>query len=470
MKNNTRLSGYRRLCNALTLRIALFAVISSCVISSCDNFTEVGLPASQLTAAAVFEDKATANAAMTDIYSKIRDNGLLTGSLFGLSNQLGFYSDELELYGGETNFYNNALLPSGSEVSELWNSSYNQIYAANAVFEGVENSVSLPVAERDQLKGEALFVRALLHFYLLNAFGDIPYIRTTNYEHNRVVERMTENEVYVLLKADLEQAIVLLPENYISEERVRPNKWTAEALLARVNLYMQLWDEASNAASAVLNQSELYFWEADLDKVFLKESTVTLWQLMPKILGDNSQEAETFSFISGPPPMSALSNSLMDSFTADDQRKTHWTTPVTDGTAVWYHASKYKAIGNTGSAMEYSILFRLAEQYLIRAEARAHQGDLIGAKEDLNKIRHTAGLPDTEATTGAALLDAIILERRLEFFTELGHRFFDLKRTGRLDAVLSPLKAGWNSTDLNFPIPESELLLNPNLSPQNAGY
>jgi len=439
-------------------------------MTGCDSFTEVDLPASQLTSSAVFEDKATANAAMVDIYSKIRDNGLLTGSLSGLSNQLGLYADELALYGGEVNFYNNALLPSGNEVGELWNSSYNQIYAANSVIEGVQHSVSLATVDRNQLKGEALFVRALLHFYLMNAFGDIPYISTTDYEQNRTVHRMPENEVYTFIKADLEQAITLLPEHYISAERVRPNKWTAQALLARVHLYTQTWDEASNAASAVLNQTGLYVWEGDLDKIFLKESTTTLWQLMPGVSGNNTMEAATFSFISGPPPVSALSSSLMEAFTADDQRKAHWTEAITDGTDTWYHANKYKAVANTGSSVEYSIVFRLAEQYLIRAEARAHQGDLIGAKEDLNKIRHTAGLSDTAAITASALIDAVIQEKRLELFTEFGHRFFDLKRTGQLDAVLSPIKAGWNPTDRNFPLPESELLLNPNLAPQNAGY
>lgn len=455
---------------ALSFGIALFAVISSCLITGCDNFTEVGLPASQLTATAVFEDRTTADAALTDIYSKIRDAGLLTGSLSGLSSQLGLYADELTLYGGEVNFYNNALLPSGNEVSELWNRSYSQIYAANAVVEGVENSASLTTADKEQLKGEALFVRALLHFYLTNCFGDIPYISITDYEQNRTVHRKAQNEVYALLKADLEQAAALLPEDYISAERVRPNKWTAEALLARVNLYTETWDEASNAASAVLNQTGLYIWEGDLDKIFLKESTVTLWQLMPKTAGDNTKEALTFSFFSGPPPKSALSNSVVGAFTAGDQRKAHWTTAVTKGKDVWHHASKYKAVGNTGSSVEYSIVFRLAEQYLIRAEARAHQGDLIGAKEDLNKIRHTAGLPDTDAVTASEIIDAVIAERRLELFTEFGHRFFDLKRTGRLDAVLSAQKAGWNSTDRNFPLPESELLLNPNLLPQNDGY
>lgn len=472
MKNYTLLSRCARHFDGLLFKIGLFALafIGFILMTGCDSFTDVDLPASQLNAPAVFEDKATANAAMVDIYSKIRDNGLLTGSLSGLSNQLGLYADELALYGGEVNFYNNALLPSGNEVGELWNSSYNQIYAANSVIEGVQNSVSLATEDRNQLKGEALFVRALLHFYLLNAFGDIPYIRTTDYVQNKVVHRMPETEVYTLIKADLEEAITLLPEDYISAERVRPNKWAAQALLARVHLYTQTWDEASNAASAVLNQTGLYVWEEDLDKIFLKESTTTIWQLMPGVPGDNTMEASTFSFISGPPPLSTLSNALIGAFETNDQRKVHWIEAITDGTDTWYHANKYKAVVNTGSSVEYSIVFRLAEQYLIRAEARAHQGDLIGAKEDLNKIRQTAGLPPTTALTAAAIIDAVLQERRVELFTEFGHRFFDLKRTGKLDAVLSPLKAGWNPTDRNLPLPESELLLNPNLAPQNAGY
>ena len=113
---------------------------------------------------------------------------------------------------------------------------------------------------------------------------------------------------------------------------------------------------------------------------------------------------------------------------------------------------------------------RLSEQYLIRAEARAQQGDFIGAKDDLNTIRHLAGLGDTTASTQQELLTAILQERRVEFFTEGGHRFFDLKRTYELDSALSALKPGWNSTDALLPFPESELLLNPNLNPQNPGY
>jgi hypothetical protein len=457
-----------------TVYILLLMGLLSSLITACDNFTDVDLPSSQLTVVDVFENKATANAAMVDIYSKIRDHGLLTGYPSGLSSQLGLYSDELKFYGlsgtGQANFYNNSLLASDSEMSELWNSSYNQIYAANAVVEGVTKSVGLSPVDKAQLTGEALFVRALIHFYLVNTFGPIPYITTTDYRQNSVVHRMSETAVNTRIKADMEQAVALLPAEYIGTERVRPNKWAAQAMLARICLYLQQWDEASNAASAVLNQTGLYVWPAGLDGVFGKESLSTVWQLMPAVQGANTYEGGTFIFTQGPPPSLAISQELFGAFSSNDLRRDQWIKSVTDGTTTWYHANKYKEASNTGSSVEYSVVLRMAEQYLIRAEARAHSGDLIGAKEDLNKTRNLAGLGDTTAITADEIISAVLEERRLEFFTEFGHRFFDLKRTGKLDPVLSPLKPQWNTTDKLIPIPESELLLNPNLAPQNAGY
>ena len=115
-------------------------------------------------------------------------------------------------------------------------------------------------------------------------------------------------------------------------------------------------------------------------------------------------------------------------------------------------------------------MLRLAEQYLIRAEARAMQGDLIGAKEDLNKIRMRAGLAGTQSQTKEDILASVLEERRWELFTEYGHRFFDLKRLNLLDINLQPIKAGWNTEDRLFPIPQTELGNNPKLLPQNPGY
>src|SRR5690606_28370132 len=101
---------------------------------------------------------------------------------------------------------------------------------------------------------------------------------------------------------------------------------------------------------------------------------------------------------------------------------------------------------------------------------RARMGAIAAAQADINKIRTRAGLGNTTATTESELLTAILQERRVELFTEHGHRFFDLRRANQLDVVLGPVKPGWNTTDRLLPIPEKELLVNPNLQPQNPGY
>lgn len=452
------------------------AAICVCVFlfTSCEGFVQVDTPPSQLTSGEVFEDPATAHAAMTELYAKMRDAGILTGSPTGLSNALGNYADELDFYGAVTHailpFYDNALLASNSTIAGWWSQSYTVIYAANALMEKVAISKGLLEEDKLQLTGEALFVRGLLHFYLVNLFGDIPYIKTTDYKENQQVGKETPSQVYAKILEDLNQAAESLSDEYIVSDRTRPNKAVVMAFMARVYLYNQQWQEASNAASYVLNQTSLYALESDLNQVFLKESASTLWQFVPRFDGQNTQEGETFIFTSTPPRLVALTEKLMQDFERGDQRKEHWTASVSDGENTWHYPFKYKERKNTDTAKEYPILFRLAELYLMRAEARAHFGDLVSAKDDLDKIRLRAGLETTSATSKDAILNAIMHERRVELFTETGYRFFDLKRTGRLDVTLSPVKPGWNTTDHLMPIPENELMLNPNLSPQNPGY
>lgn len=453
-------------------KITLLGLMLLLNLVGCDSFVDVETPNSQLTGVTVFEDRTTANAAMIDIYSKLRDTGLIAGNANGSGVCLGLYADELIYYGNtddNTSFiFNNTMLATTSMASQLWNESYQQIYCANAVIYGCQNSTGLSTADKNQFIGEALFVRALVHFYLVNLYGDVPYIITTDYEVNRLATRMPTAVVYTNIIADLQQAIALLPEAYVAPERVRPNRSTASALLARVYLYNGNWAEASNAASAVLNNVE-YVWETDIDKIFLKDCTATIWQFSPKLEGNNADEGSVFVFQTGPPPFVGLREELYNSFANDDLRKSHWIAIVTDGSNIWYHANKYKQNTNTGTSVEYSVVFRLAEQYLIRAEARARQGELSNAKQDLDRIRSLAGLPNTTATTEAEIIAAIQEERRFELFTEQGHRFFDLKRNATLNTVLPLVKLGWNSTDAHWPIPETELLANPNLT-QNPSY
>lgn len=455
----------------------IFSILGICVsviISSCDSFVEVDLPKSQLTTVSVFEDNATATAALSDIYSKIRDKGLLTGNNTGLSNQLGNYTDELVSYGTPTNpslpFYNNILSPSTPALTELWNSTYNQIYAANSILEGVESNKNISEEQIKKLQGEALFIRALLHSYLTGVFGQVPYIKITDYKENSIASKLSAEQVYDNAVQDLEKAIPLLTTAYNSNERIRPNRFAAKALLARVYLYKKLYAQAANEASAVINEISLYNLETNVNNVFLATSKETIWQLKSSAAGRNTLEAAVFIFKSGPPPLVALNNNLVNSFSGQDLRKSGWINSVSNGTSMWYHANKYKEQNPTAKSLEYSIVIRLAEQYLIRAEARARQGDLIGAKEDLNKIRNRAGLAGTNAQTQEEILNAVLQERRLELFTEHGQRFFDLKRFNKIDEALSGIKPGWNQTDVLFPLPQSELSANPNLLPQNQGY
>jgi hypothetical protein len=89
-----------------------------------------------------FESELTANAAMAQIYAQLRDGGILSGLPTGASVRMGLYADELQDYTNSTilPIYNNALTADNATVASLWTSSYSQIYNANSVIQGVENS------------------------------------------------------------------------------------------------------------------------------------------------------------------------------------------------------------------------------------------------------------------------------------------------------------------------------------------
>ena len=305
---------------------------------------------------------------------------------------------------------------------------------------------------------------------MINLWGDVPLITSTHFEENRLIPRTPILNVYEFVIQDLKEAQGLLAEGYAhaAGERVRVNKGVATALLARVYLYMEDWGNAEVQSTAVI-ENPLYILKVDLNTVFLKNDTEAIWQLKPLFRG-NTNEAEIF-ILTGRPDFTALSDFVYNAFEAGDERKSNWTGTFTNETGAWNFPYKYKIKSDPDpdNATEYSMVLRLAEQYLIRAEARAQQGNLTGAQEDLNMIRNRAGLENTTAVTKVGLLDAILQERQVELFTEWGHRWLDLKRTGRADAILSSIKPGWQSTSILWPIPQQEIDNNPNLK-QNEGY
>ncbi|WP_421812347.1 RagB/SusD family nutrient uptake outer membrane protein [Flagellimonas sp.] len=441
-------------------------------IMGCTAFVEVDPPKNIMVSETVFNDPSTVESAMADLYFTMRESGMVSGN-YGFTTRLAIYSDELDYYGFNPQlleFYQNRVLPPNTGVLAWWSEAYKVIYGANAIVEGIEGATDLEEIEQDRFMGQALFVRAFMHSLLVSVFGDVPYITTTDYAFNNQVSRMSEDLVYERIISDLVRAVGLMENSTIdNEERLVPDRNVVKALLARVYLYTDQWDLAEAEATDVIGNFGL---EDELGTVFLKESMETIWQLQHGEFPGNTQEASQLIIPFVPGQSFALTDGLLSAFEDGDGRRSAWIDSISneEQTITLYYPYKYKARFDVTESLEYSIHFRLAEQYLIRSEARTRLGNLIGAREDLNMIRNRAGLANTTANSESELLEAILAERRVELFTEQGHRWFDLRRTGRATAVLGMFKPDWEDSDVLFPIPEIELQANPNLSPQNQGY
>jgi starch-binding outer membrane protein, SusD/RagB family len=436
--------------------------------SSCKQFVEVPAPVDQLNANDVFTDDKTATSAIVGIYSDMESSAPISTYLTLLP---GMSADELNYTSGDQGFLqfvDNGYLPDNPYSANVWGI-YSSVYKANACVQGIQHSTGLTPAVKDQLLGEALFSRAFCYFYLVNLFGDVPLVISTDYRKNDTLGRTPSATVYEQITLDLTEAQILLGAGYPSDNRVRPNLWTATSLLSRVYLYTGNWVNAESQASAVINSGS--YTLSGLPSVFLYTSNETIWQLIPVNPYFNTQEAVIF--IPGAPtliPTFPLTSDLLNAFEPGDQRLAAWTGNTTIGNQVFFYPAKYKNSG--GSPLtEYHIVFRLAEQYLIRAEARMQQDNIPGAIDDLNVIRFRAGLTALPSSlTQDETAAAVQQERRIELFAELGHRWLDLKRTSMVDPVLQALKPStWQSRAVLWPVPQGQIDVNPSLT-QNKGY
>jgi hypothetical protein len=450
------------------------------ITGSCNKLTDVGGPVNSTTNGNVFQNDATATAVVTGIYAKamLPTISFLNG---GITIFPALSADEFVSNGTSSNvleFMNNSLQSSNQTIrTTLWINAYSLLYQANAAIEGISGSKTITDATKKQLLGESYFMRAFIFFNLVNLYGDIPLIITTNYQTNAVLGRADETLVKSRINQDLITAIGLLSADYPTPNRVRVNKWAALSLLSRMNLYEEKWMAAEMNASQVINAG-VYFLEQDLNSVFLYNSKESILQFMPVSTGYNTTEGHQLVPAPGTSsiPICSLSPWLINAFEPADKRYANWVNNKTTAGTVYTYPYKYKQKANftTGFVLsEYYMVLRLAEQYLIRAEARAHLQNLSGAIADLDSIRNRAGLPLISVTSPAInreeLLIAIQKERQTELFAEWGHRWFDLKRTKQADDILKNRKSSWNSTDTLYPIPGSERILNPNLT-QNDGY
>jgi hypothetical protein len=484
-------------------------------LGSCKKLVDVGKPVSTITTDDAFSTNAKANSTMAGVYSQMMNNsGSFVFSNGGLTIYAGLSADELANLAGTASpedyqFYTNTLLATTfTPGSLIWQPAYKNIYNANAIIAGIAASTATALSDsvRKELTGEAKFIRAFCYFYLANLYGDVPMPLVTDFNQTSLMKRTPQAEVYNQIIQDLSDAQNALPSDYSVSggERVRVNKWAATALLARVYLYQQRWAEAETAASAVIANSQ-YSLVTSLTGVFTKNSTEAIWQLQQNnayspynATWEGTKFIPTFRWSSQTPanqaafsavfglyisflvPAYYLRPGFASNFEPGDKRKTLWTDSTPSPAAapyngiVYYYPVKYTLqLGSTGGAItQYYMVLRLAEQYLIRAEARAQQGtNLSGAAADLNVLRTRAGLTNTTAVTKTDLLTAVAHERQVELFAEWGHRWLDLKRTGKASTVLGAIstKQPWSDNQLLYPIPSLDITNDPNLV-QNNGY
>ncbi|WP_261511773.1 RagB/SusD family nutrient uptake outer membrane protein [Chryseobacterium paludis] len=442
------------------------------LLLGCEKMVEIDDPTDQISTPSVFEDTHTADAALANLMAEIRDNSMFSGGSRGMSALLSSYTDDLDGYFINNNnaamdIYHNQQLAGNTSIESLWRNAYKEIYIANSIMEGVEGSTSIPVKDRQRIAGEAMLLRSLIYFNLYRIFGDIPYTVTTDFSINRNLKRIPENELLAHLENDLQKSSGMLSDEYSVAERLYPSRKVAQLVLAELYLTEHKWQQAELMVKEVIG-SPLYVFETDITKVFLKSGKHILWQLKPQNTGDATAEALLYYFNNAAPPSYAMSNNLVSAFSASDLRKQNWMVPVTFNQQTWYSPYKYKSL--SPNTTEHSIVFRLEQAYCILAEALAEQGRVGEAVPYINAIRQRAGLTALgQNIPKDAFLNELLQEKRREFFTESGQRFFDLKRFNRLQD-LAVIKPNWKSYHKVWPIPLSELLLNPNLNPQNEGY
>lgn len=458
---------------------------------SCKKLVYVDEPRDSITEEKIFQSESGISNVLAGIYTVLINGSNESGTVsnFGsLGSTLagGFSSGEL--------IAQSKLWQINETYSDnYWRSAYHIVYLCNSLLEGVAGSTSEAVRDsvKMQYMAEARLIRAFSFLYLTSFFGDVPLVLTTDFNETKMMPRTPIATIYDLIREDLYFAEENLPLTYAAAEgkRIRANAWVAKALLARTFLYEGNFEQAALYATEVINHTSVFQLEP-LSRVFLADSREAVFQLMQTNQSTFRRNAtpEGARFLPNPlhtgTSTARLSLDLLDQFVADDQRKVVWldsTLQTHDNRPrdiAWY-PSKYK-VGLHNAVLgappsEYYVVIRLAELYLIRAEARAFgaDGGAGRALEDLNLIRNRAGLAELPSDLSPSQVqDAVWSERRKELFAEWGHYWIDLKRSGRAIEVLSkiPNFLPWDGDwQLLYPIPESEILVNRNLK-QNPGY
>ncbi|GAB3253815.1 RagB/SusD family nutrient uptake outer membrane protein [Larkinella harenae] len=466
-----------------------YPIVTTALLNLASGCTGVldQVPPSALTQGSFFQNAADAEAAIIAAYDALQgddtrrvvwgdaraDNLIVPVSTIGVTDP------------GVLDFQNDNI--SNSSGFATWGGFYSGINRVNNVLAQVPNIQSPTVTSvRNRIMGEAYFLRAFNYFFLVRLWGAVPLVLEPTNSLNKDLQlpRTPADKIQEQILADLKEAENLLPVSYASaiETRGRATQGAAQALLSKVYLWRSSYNQtnewqlaADYAAKVRANATYSLVSGATYGTLFTaKNTTESIFELQ---YSNANQETNGLSayFLPRSSKVQTGGNQtlipspkLVDAFEPGDLRKAasfFLSNPQTDQFPNLPTVAKYQGtvVGNARFGDSNYIFLRLADVILMQAEALTQLGKTTEAAVLVNQIRNRAGLANTTATTKEALLLAIEQERFVELCFE-GQRWYDLLRTGRAKAVL-----GMDKKPL-LPVPITEIMLNPNLLPQNPGY
>jgi hypothetical protein len=441
----------------MRIRFALALALSG-ALAGCDSLLDQS-PTDQLPDDRAITDARGARTALIGAY-----NALQATSYYGRDILLfgDLPSDNAEHTGTLTSFAladANQFRADNTSADDIWNAIYDGINRVNIILEKAPALTDLEETEKNEILGEAHFLRALHYHNLVKFYGDVPIklapVKTV--EEAADIVRSPVADVYAQINADLDEAETLITS---TEPTTQATIGAVHALRARVALYQGDYATAGAEADEVIAEGYDLGPYADL---FDAEGIDTPEDIFKVTFTAVQFSLEGFYYTSedfdGRGEV-APTQDLFDAYEPGDERLT-WSITLTDDGAL--SGSKW---ATTVGAEDMHVI-RFGEVLLIKAEAQARENDLSGAVDTYNRLRDRAGLdPHTlgnEVTTQAEVLAAIDHERRVELAME-GDRWPDLVRTGTAVSVL-----GIPEFQTLFPIPQIERDVAPGLT-QNPGY
>lgn len=459
-----------------------YSLVLVILIFGCNTLDQE--PQSQVSDKSAFVNATSANGAVNGMYNILQ--GVYDWRVQVISDIAADVSQQVDTWDALINIDEFSATPDNSELEDLYATLYRVVDICNNIIAYVPDISELSDADKNDFIGQAYGVRGIAYFELARFWGGIPgvygdqgvIIRTEPslfIDESSYGSRSTLAVTYEQVRTDLESALSLLPETR-SNFRAKLVKSTARAMLARLHLYNKEYTAAAQYATEVINSASYNLVEPYSDIFSNKNTEESIFELQYQDTDVSGMRNWYYPASEKARGGTALHEAFYNDISADplDERHKMTRSRTTTSKKTVYFPTKWTAADNSDNIQ----VIRIAEMYLIRAEARilGTAVDIPGAQSDIDAIRDRAGLGATTAATVPDLMDEIMDQRKKEFFAE-GHRWFDLIRTGRALSTLTNLTRSEGSTTYTlgnadrqvFPFPNKDVQTNPNLK-QNDAY